>query len=282
MTQTKNAVVTGGASGMGLEMARCIIERGGRVLIADMDDKALAKAAKDLGDSAVTQKADVSKPGDIETLAEKAFDELVHVDLVFANAGLQFDAPVIEATPEEFDLQYGTNVKGSWMTARAFARRWIDRSEEGRICFTGSEHSLGFQHDGAALYTGTKHAILGLADVMRREMPENVGVSVFCPGLVNTDFYASREKAGLDEDDEALKDGEKLMSMGMPAAKAARAAVEGALMGEWLIMTHAVAREGAEARWEEIDDAFRRQAPPGSDDSNYKVQELKKQISAGG
>jgi len=65
-------------------------------------------------------------------------------------------------------------------------------------------------------------------------------------------------------------------------AKAARAAVEGALMGEWLIMTHAVAREGAEARWEEIDDAFRRQAPPGSDDSNYKVQELKKQISAGG
>ena len=80
---------------------------------------------------------------------------------------------------------------------------------------------------------------------MRREMPEAVGISVFCPGLVNTGFYASREKAGLEEDNEALKTGEKLMSKGMPAHKAAGAAVEGAMMGEWLIMTHAVAREGA-------------------------------------
>jgi NAD(P)-dependent dehydrogenase (short-subunit alcohol dehydrogenase family) len=278
MTQTKNAVVTGGASGMGREMARHIINRGGRVLIADMDEEALKEAADDLGDGAATLKTDVSSEHDVEAMADEAFKRLGHVDLVFANAGLQFDAPILEATPKEFDIQIGTNLKGSWMTAKAFANRWIERGAEGRICFTGSEHSLGFQHDGAAIYTSTKHAILGLADVMRREMPDNVAISVFCPGLVNTGFYASRKKAGLSEDDEALKDGEKLMSMGMPASKAAGAAVEGALMGEWLIMTHAVAREGARERWEEIDDAFQRQAPPGSDERNYKVRELKKQL----
>lgn len=282
MAQSKNAVVTGGASGMGLEMARHIVERGGKVLIADMDRDALALAASDLGEAAFTFEADVSRESNVESMADEAFEKLGRVDLVFANAGLQFDAPLLEATPQEFDFQYGANVKGSWMTAKAFANRWIKRGEQGRICFTGSEHSLGFQHDGAGLYTGTKHAILGLADVMRREMPEAVGISVFCPGLVNTGFYASREKAGLEEDNEALKTGEKLMSKGMPAHKAAGAAVEGAMMGEWLIMTHAVAREGAKERWDEIDDAFQRQAPPGSDDANYKVTELKEQIESEG
>ena len=114
---------------------------------------------------------------------------------------------------------------------------------------------------------------------MRREMPDSVGISVFCPGLVNTSFYASREKAGLKESDEALTTGEKLMSMGMPASQAAQAAVEGARAGKWLIVTHAVAREGAKERWQEIDEAFQDQAPPGSDARNYKVRELKRQIS---
>lgn len=280
MAQSKNAVVTGGASGMGLEMARHIVERGGKALIVDMDRDALKLAASELGENALPVETDVSQESDVEAMADQAFEQLGRVDLVFANAGLQFDAPLIEATPQEFDLQYGTNVKGSWMTARAFARRWIDRGEQGRICFTGSEHSFGFQHDGAGLYTGTKHAVLGLADVMRREMPESVGISVFCPGLVNTGFYASREKVGLEEDNEALRKGEKLMARGMPAFKAAGVAVEGAIMGEWLIMTHAVAREGAKERWDEIEDAFKRQAPPGSDDANYKVTELKKQIGS--
>ncbi|WP_182482306.1 SDR family oxidoreductase [Henriciella barbarensis] len=280
MAQSKNAVVTGGASGMGLEMARHIVQRGGKAVIVDMDRDALKLAASELGENAFPVETDVSVESDVEAMADEAFEQLGRVDLVFANAGLQFDAPLLEATPQEFDLQYGTNVKGSWMTARAFARRWIDRGEQGRICFTGSEHSLGFQHDGAGLYTGTKHAILGLADVMRREMPESVAISVFCPGLVNTGFYASREKAGLEEDGEALRTGEKLMARGMPASKAAGAAVEGAIMGEWLIMTHAVAREGAKERWDEIEDALKRQAPPGSDDANYKVTELKKQIES--
>ena len=280
MNTAKNAVVTGGASGMGLEMARHIMDRGGKVLIADMDEDALDAALDDLGEGATGFKADVSKEADVEAMADAALERLGKVDLVFANAGLQFDAPILEASPDEFDMQVMTNLKGSWMTAKAFANRWIERGVEGRICFTGSEHSLGFQHDGAAIYTSTKHAILGLADVMRREVPEAIGISVFCPGLVNTGFYASREKAGLDEDEEALKQGEKLMSMGMPASKAAGAAVEGAIMGEWLIMTHAVAREGAKERWEEIEDASRRQAPPGSDERNYKVRELKKEIGS--
>jgi NAD(P)-dependent dehydrogenase (short-subunit alcohol dehydrogenase family) len=280
MPQSKNAVLTGGASGMGLEMARYIVERGGKVMIADMDRDALKLAASELGEAVFTYETDVAREADIEAMADDAFEKLGNVDLVFANAGLQFDAPLLKATAHEFDLQYGANVKGSWMTAKAFANRWIERNEQGRVCFTGSEHSLGFQHAGAGLYTGTKHAILGLADVMRREMPETVGISVFCPGLVNTGFYASREKAGLEEDEEALRDGEKLMSRGMPASKAAGAAVEGAIMGEWLIVTHAVAREGAKERWDEIEDAFKRQAPPGSDDANYKVTELKKQIAS--
>ncbi|WP_300376065.1 SDR family oxidoreductase [Henriciella sp.] len=279
MTRAENAVITGGASGMGLEMARYIIDRGGQAFIADMDDNSLNSAREALGARATVHKVDVSSEDDVEAMARTAFDELGHVDLVFANAGLQFDAPVIEASAHEFDLQIGTNIKGSWMTARAFVRRWIDREETGRICFTGSEHSLGFQHDGAALYTATKHAILGLADVMRREMPDSVGISVFCPGLVNTSFYASREKAGLKESEEALTTGEKLMSMGMPASQAAQAAVEGARAGKWLIVTHAVAREGAKERWQEIDEAFQDQAPPGSDARNYKVRELKRQIS---
>lgn len=280
MTDRLNAVVTGGASGMGREIARRIIDRGGRVLIADMDEAALEEAHKSLGRQALSLKADVSREHEVKAMLAMAVEAFGEIDLVFANAGLQFDAAAIEATSDEFDLQIGTNLKGSWMTAKAFARHWLDNGKPGRICFTGSEHSLGFQHDGAAIYTASKHAILGLADVMRRELPERIGISVFCPGLVNTGFYASREKAGLEASEAELETGEKLMAHGMPAEQAARGAVEGTLAGEFIIVTHAVAREGAKQRWDDIDDAFQRQAPPGSDAANYKVTELKKKIGA--
>ena len=151
MNTAKNAVVTGGASGMGLEMARHIMDRGGKVLIADMDEDALDAALDDLGEGATGFKADVSKEADVEAMADAALERLGKVDLVFANAGLQFDAPT---------RAFLARCEGELRRIEAGAEIGVDEIEASRRLahqrLTGSRlarlHLCLFQHVRAAKF----------------------------------------------------------------------------------------------------------------------------------
>ncbi len=268
------AVVTGGASGIGLAMVEELLARGARVVVADIDgDRARRVAEQHPGASGA--RCDVSVHAEVEALCDHAYRELGGVDLVFANAGVNLSGPLLKATPQELDWVFGVNVRGIWSTLSIFANRMIEAGHPGRICVTASEHALGLQHLGAGLYTASKQAVLGLADVFAAELPPSVGLSVFCPGLVATELHLSRRHSPFPAADPAdLAFSAAILARGMPASEAARAAIDAVMRGDPLIVSHSTSVTAARKRAEHVEAAFAAQAPWTDDGERYNVNNV--------
>lgn len=275
------AVVTGGASGIGRALAEELLARGAAVMIADIDGDRVRAVAAELGPTVAAAQCDVADHAAVEALADAAERRLGPVDMVFANAGVTLSSPLAEAAPEAFDWVFGVNVRGVWSTVSVFARRMIAAGRPGRLCITASEHALGLQHAGSGFYTASKHAALGLAEVFRAELPPRLKVSAFCPGLVATEIHLSGRYSRLPQADPGqLAIGEAVMRRGMPAGEVARAAVDGVMRGDFLIVTHAVSAGAAEARAREVAAAFAAQAPWSEGAARYDVNKVVAEVLA--
>ncbi len=273
--QRKRAVVTGAASGIGLAIARELAARGARVVMSDIAAEALREAVAGIGEAALAMECDVGDPDAIERLAADTQEALGGIDFAFANAGVIANGPLTKGTAAEFDWVYAINVRGAWATMAAFTRIMAAQDAGGRICVTASEHSLGLQHAGAGFYTASKHAVLGLAEVFRAELPAKVGISVFCPGLVATNLADLERPAGLPQPKQQQREfGRAVQARGMRAEEAARAALDGVARGDFYIVTHPNAHAAAKHRFEEIDAAFAAQAPVGPDAGRYDVNRI--------
>lgn len=135
-TKGKNAVVTGGASGIGAALAEAIVAAGGRVVVVDINKDAAEAHADKLGAAAKAIVCDVADVAAVEAMAGAAWDWLGGVDLVFANAGVSVAQPLLKASETEFDVTLNVNLKGVWATAKAFATRMIDAGRDGHLCLT--------------------------------------------------------------------------------------------------------------------------------------------------
>lgn len=114
----KRAIVTGGASGFGLGIARKFVAEGAKVLIADLNEEAAQAAAKDLGAEAAT--VDVASGASVEAMTLAAQDKLGGIDILVNNAGVtHLPQPMEEVTEEEFDRVFAVNAKSVYLTARA-------------------------------------------------------------------------------------------------------------------------------------------------------------------
>jgi short-subunit dehydrogenase len=114
-----------------------------------------------------------------------------------------------------------------------------------------------------------------MADVLRSELPANIGISVLCPGLVATELHLSGRHGPLPQlDASTLAVGAAVMARGMPARDIGRAAVDGVERGDFLIVTHAIALPAAKRRYDEIAAAFAAQAPWTDDAARYDVNAL--------
>lgn len=283
----ETAFITGAASGIGAEIARQLVAEGARVVLADWNGDGVSALAGSLGPRASAVTLDVRDVAAVEAHIAAAWDALGGLSLVFANAGIGAAAPLLKATEDQFDVTFDVNVKGAWAVTRAAARLMVAAGRPGGLCLTGSEHSLGFQHAGNGLYTAAKHAVLGLADVLRHELPEDIRVSVLCPGLTATGIAESRAFSPLGPDAaHRLAIARALIAEGMPAGEVARAAIEGVRRGDFLIVTHAVSHAAARRRWEDIDAAFTAQAPMTAEAERYDVnavlERLRRQRTSGG
>ncbi len=182
------------------------------------------------------------------------------MEIVANNAGV-FPPMARTLTIAERDARWvlDVNLMGVWYGCVAFGRRFVEQGTPAHILNTRSENSLGIAHTHAAFYTASKHAVLGLSDVLRRELPEFVGVSVLCPGMVRTDLGRSvrhrQERYGGPAEVGALSD------RGMEPEEVGRRAVEGVRRGDFIIVTHPPVRELVEERTAEILAAFDAQAP---------------------
>jgi NAD(P)-dependent dehydrogenase (short-subunit alcohol dehydrogenase family) len=254
------AVVTGGGSGIGRGLALALARAGSDVVVADIDaDRAadVATEVQSVGVEAVGVTCDVTDRDAVERLAESAWARFGHVDLVANNAGVfpPF-ASVLDTDERDARWVLEVNLMGVWYGCAAFGRRFVEQGTPAHILNTGSENSVGVPHTHAAFYTASKHAVLALSDVMRRELPEFVGVSVLCPGMVDTDLAtAGRHRperfGGPTPTNPWLS-----LDGGTDPELIGELAVEGVRRDDFVIMTHAPVREVADRRARDIDDAF--------------------------
>lgn len=271
-----NAVVTGGATGIGRAVVEALVANGCSVVIADVDIETATQTANELGDKVSAIQCNVRDTSAIAQMAKTAWDLLGGVDFVFANAGVIVSANMLEATDEIFNFIFEVNVRGSWSTLANFGRLMVENNRGGHLCVTGSEHSVGVQHLGAGLYTGSKHAVLGWADVLRGELPDNIKMSVLCPGIVNTQLFDSTRNSELPAPkDEELAMGAAMMKRGMPASECAQILIRGIEDDSFIIPTHPMSYPAAEKRFDELKDAWQKYADPkGPDADKYDIPRL--------
>lgn len=266
------AVVTGGASGIGRAITTELARRGSQVLIADIDGARAEAVAAEVGRGAIAMQCDVADYAAVIALADAADRTMGGLDLVFANAGVSVGGSLLDASPEALDWILGVNIRGAWNTVSVFGKRLRDSGLPGHICLTGSEHSLGMQHSGIGLYTATKMAVLGMADVLRTELPSSIGITVLCPGLVDTELYLSKRSGPLQQDPAPMLEfAAAVMARGIPADVIGRAAVDGVERGDFLIVTHAASLPAATRRYDEIAAAFAEQAPWSPEAAQFEV-----------
>jgi NAD(P)-dependent dehydrogenase (short-subunit alcohol dehydrogenase family) len=277
------AVVTGGASGIGRGIALALAEKQAAVVLADVDQDGAAGVASELearGARALAVACDVAEEAQVEALADRAWSAFGRVDLLFNNAGTSAGGPLLDSNAGDLAWIMAVNVAGVWHGCKVFGRRFREGKRPAWIVNTGSEHSLGVAHLYAGFYTASKHAVLGLSDVLRRELPEHVGVSILCPGVVDTAFWKAAERrpgiyGGPGEPQPVAR---RIMARGMDPLEVGRRAVAGVERGDFYIVTHAHARAFAEERWREISAAFDRQAPPRPGDERYDVNAIIREL----
>jgi NAD(P)-dependent dehydrogenase (short-subunit alcohol dehydrogenase family) len=185
----KTAFITGGASGIGLGMARAFRAEGMNVVIADVVPERLERAQQLLGsESALSVQVDVTDRESVASGAAAALDRFGSIDVVCANAGIGGGGGAA-ADPEweGWARVMAVNLDGVVNTVKAIVPAMRDRGRGGHVVITSSVAgitALPFEH-GA--YTTSKFAVRGLGESLRLSLAEEgIGVSILCPGLTDT------------------------------------------------------------------------------------------------
>jgi NADP-dependent 3-hydroxy acid dehydrogenase YdfG len=185
----KVAVITGGASGIGLGIAQAAAEAGMRIALLDVEAAALERAAAGLAAECLPLTADVSDAASYEAAAARVLDRFGRVDLLCNNAGVLVEGALAEASARDWQWLVGVNLLGVAHGVRLFVPHIRAHGEGGHVVNTGSVAGLS-AIPGLGIYTATKHAVVALSEVLREELaPEGIGVSVLCPGGVKTRIH---------------------------------------------------------------------------------------------
>ncbi len=183
------AVVTGGAGGIGLALARAFAERGAKVVLADVDQTALATAEKELaatGADVLGVVTDVTRRESVAALADAAFGRFGATHILCNNAGIAIAGPLVGADPGDWERAMAINFWGVVFGIDAFLPRMIAQRQGGHVVNTSSMAGL-VGMDWLGIYCATKFAVVGLSESLRRELSlRGIGVSVLCPMLVAT------------------------------------------------------------------------------------------------
>jgi gluconate 5-dehydrogenase len=184
----ETAIVTGGGTGLGLGMARCLVASGARVVLAGRREDALKAAAEQLGASAFYVRHDVTRFDEADQLVEKATTLAgAPPTILINNAGVHLKKPVVETSPEEFINVINTHVIGSHALTRAVLPGMIDR-KHGSIIFIASMASL-FGIPKVVAYSAAKSAYLGIVRTVAAEVSiHNVRVNAIAPGWIDSDM----------------------------------------------------------------------------------------------
>jgi len=192
-TEGKTAFITGGASGVGLGMAKVFAKAGMQVVIADIRQDHLDDAMAFFSETNFRVhpiRLDVTDRAAFASAADEAERVFGKVQIVCNNAGINMFAPMDESTYDDWDWILGVNLGGVINGVQTFVPR-LKAQGGGHIVNTASMAAF-ITGPGAGIYTVSKFGVRGLSECLRWNLaPYNIGVSVLCPGLVNTNIHES-------------------------------------------------------------------------------------------
>ena len=258
-------VITGGASGIGRALADRFAAEGSKIVLADIEPKALEEAAAELragGATVLAVPTDVSRAEQVQALCHRTVAEFGRVDVVCNNAGVAVSGLAWEQTVADWEWVLGVNLWGVIHGVRTFVPVMLRQGGEGHIVNTGSIAGVT-SAPFMSVYNVTKHAVVTLSETMQKDfglLGAPIKVSVLCPGFVKTRIMdAERNRpASLQNSTPAQHDphmeemARAAIAAGLPPAEAAAQVVDAVKKERFYVLTHPKFAADIRERMEDI------------------------------
>ena len=195
----KTVLVTGAASGIGLETALAFAGRGADLVICDIDEAGLAAAAErieKLGHSVLARRVDVSNADEMKAFAQEVHQRVEAVDILMNNAGVAIGGPFLSTSLTDWNWILGINTMGVVHGCHFFIPNMVKRAKGGHVINVSS--AAGYSASSVlAAYNATKFSVLGLSEALWEELqPHSIGVTAVCPGLIDTPITRNARLVG--------------------------------------------------------------------------------------
>lgn len=263
----KTAVITGGASGIGLALAERFAAEGANVAICDINPATLQEAYQKLtakGANCLAELIDISDRQAVLDFADKVFARFGSVTYLFNNAGVGGEWGSLIDTPQtNWSWCLNINVLGVVFGIEAFVGRMVKTGEPGYVVNTASISGL-LPMPNAGAYSPSKFAVVSLTESLALELEDSaITVAMICPGFVNTGFLDSGrnlENAPTREEDQTFLDRRKkvksLMTDSISASEIVERVLSGLARQSRYILTHSEYKNAFVQRYEKILAAF--------------------------
>lgn len=263
----KTAVITGAGSGFGREFARIGAQLGMKLVLADVQPDALQGVVDELkaqGADVIGRQVDVSQAGQVQALADLAFDRHGEVHLLFNNAGVAVGGLVWENTERDWQWAMGVNLWGVIHGVKSFVPRMLAQGGEAHVVNTASVAGL-VTPQMSAVYNVTKHGVVALSETLFHDLRlvgSSMGVTVLCPAYVATGIGHSERNRPADAANEAPPTesqqaaqsamNKALQSGRLSAADVGRMTFDAIRDGRFYLLTHPRILDTVKLRMEDI------------------------------
>jgi len=275
----KVAVITGGASGIGLGMAHRFAKEGMKLALVDIEAGPLETASKELeaaGAVVMTARTNVADAEQMDAMAKSVLDRFGAVHVVCNNAGVGGGGPMWDLRPEDWEFVMGANLWGVIHGIRVFTQALIDQND-GHIVNTASMAGL-MNVPNLGPYNMTKAGVVAISETLQHDLADvatGVGVSVLCPGFVSTNLWDSErnrpeelqdpEPKASDEEVQLITEAMRgMLETSMPTEQVADRVHDAIVNRRFYVFTH---EEGTKSAIEQRAEAMLRgdnpEPPPG-------------------